>query len=68
MEPINQFESLKILGDDQRLAILRRLMVAPATLSQLGEYFEETPAHIRYHLKTLEQAGLCRAGYGDHGR
>ena len=57
MEPINQFESLKILGDDQRLAILRRLMVAPATLSQLGEYFEETPAHIRYHLKTLEQAG-----------
>ena len=57
MEPINEFKSLKVLGDAQRLAILRRLMVAPATLSQLGEIFHETPAHIRYHLKMLEQAG-----------
>jgi putative molybdopterin biosynthesis protein len=58
MEPINQFQQLKVLGDAQRLAILRRLMVAPATLSQLGELFHETPAHIRYHLKSLEQAGF----------
>jgi putative molybdopterin biosynthesis protein len=56
MEPINQFQSLKILGDDQKLSILRRLMLGPATLTQLGEYFQETPAHIRHHLKALEQA------------
>lgn len=33
-------------------------MVGPATLSQLGEFFQETPAHIRHHLKSLEQAGF----------
>jgi len=58
MQPINQFQKLKVLGDSQRLAILRRLMVGPATLSQLGEFFQETPAHIRHHLKSLEQAGF----------
>jgi putative molybdopterin biosynthesis protein len=58
MQPINQFQHLKVLGDNQRLAILRRLMVGPATLSHLGEYFQETPAHIRHHLKSLEQAGF----------
>jgi putative molybdopterin biosynthesis protein len=33
-------------------------MTAQATLSQLGESFHKTPAHIRHHLKILEQAGL----------
>ena len=42
----------------QRRAILRRLMAGQATLSQLGEHFKETPAHIRHHLKLLEHAGL----------
>lgn len=53
-----QFQHLKVLGDSQRLAILRRLMKAPATLSQLGEHFGASPAHIRHHLKILEKAGL----------
>ena len=48
----------KLLGNPQRLAILRRLMGNQATLTQLGEYFHQSPAHIRHHLKTLEQAGL----------
>jgi putative molybdopterin biosynthesis protein len=60
MQPINQFQQLKVLGDSQKLAILRRLMVGPATLSQLGEFFQETPAHIRHHLKSLEQAGFVK--------
>lgn len=58
MLPIHQLQQLKVLGDRQRLAILRRLMLRPATLSQLGQFFQETPAHIRHHLKSLEQAGL----------
>jgi putative molybdopterin biosynthesis protein len=58
MQSIDQLQQFKVLGDRQRLAILRRLMAAPATLSQLGECFHETPAHIRHHLKALEQAGL----------
>ena len=58
MNNIDQFHLLKILGDDQRLAILRRLMDGPATLSQLGDHFGTSPAHIRHHLKVLEKAGL----------
>ncbi len=61
------FEQLGILGQPERLAILRRLMVEPATLSQLGAYFRRTPAHIRHHLKVLEQAGLVRPDPG-HAR
>ncbi len=49
----------KILGHPERYAILRRLMATQATLTQLGEFFDKTPAHIRHHLKILlEQAGL----------
>jgi putative molybdopterin biosynthesis protein len=58
MQNINQLQQIKILGDRQRLAILRHLLVGPATLSQLGEFFQESPAHIRHHLKSLEQAGF----------
>ncbi|MBE0698457.1 MAG: winged helix-turn-helix transcriptional regulator, partial [Anaerolineaceae bacterium] len=58
MHQLNQLHQIKIMGDYQRLAILRRLMVSPATLSQLGGFFKETPAHIRHHLKVLEQAGF----------
>jgi molybdate-binding protein/DNA-binding transcriptional ArsR family regulator len=48
----------KILAHPERTAILRRLMANQATLTQLGEFFHKTPAHIRHHLKVLEQAGL----------
>jgi molybdate-binding protein/DNA-binding transcriptional ArsR family regulator len=48
----------KILGQPERVAILRHLMAAQATLTQLGEFFHKTPAHIRHHLLLLEQAGL----------
>lgn len=49
----------KILGHPQRYEILRRLMATPSTLTQLGEAFGKSPAHIRHHLKILEQAGLA---------
>jgi putative molybdopterin biosynthesis protein len=55
---IQDFEHLKILSDSRRLAILRLLMVEPATLSQLGQVLGEHPARVRHHLKLLESAGL----------
>ncbi len=58
MSDTSQIDLFKILGHQERYAILRRLMAGQATLSQLGEHFGETPAHIRHHLKILEQAGL----------
>jgi len=48
----------KILGHHERFEILKRLMASPATLTQLGEAFKQSPAHIRHHVKVLEQAGL----------
>jgi molybdate-binding protein len=57
-QPLSDFAQLKTLADTRRLALLRRLMAGPASLTQLGQHFGETPAHIRHHLKALEQAGL----------
>ncbi len=58
MHTIDQLNQIKVLGDSQRLAILRRLMDQPATLSQLGDHFGESAAHIRHHVKALEQVRL----------
>jgi putative molybdopterin biosynthesis protein len=58
LRTIDEFEHLKILADARRLAILRLLMAAPATLSQLGQTLGEHPARVRHHLKLLEKAGL----------
>ena len=58
VEHLNSFDQIKILSDPRRLAILRRLMAGPATLTHLGQALGEHPAWIRHHLKLLEQAGL----------
>jgi putative molybdopterin biosynthesis protein len=61
MPTINRLDSisqLKIVSDPRRLSILKQLMDAPATLTQLGKTLGEHPAWIRHHLKVLEQAGL----------
>ncbi len=55
---VQNFEQLKVMAAAQRLAILRRLMVGPASLTALGRHFGTTPAHIRHHLQALERAGL----------
>jgi putative molybdopterin biosynthesis protein len=52
------FEQIKLLADKRRLSILRHLMAAPASLTQLGQVLGEHPAWVRHHLKLLEQAGL----------
>jgi molybdate-binding protein len=57
-EIITSFEQIKLLADNRRLAILRKLMASPATLTQLGESLGEHPAWIRHHVKQLEVAGL----------
>ena len=49
---------IQTLGDPRRLEILQRLMIEPATLSQLGEVMGLHPAKVRYHLKKLEAAHL----------
>jgi putative molybdopterin biosynthesis protein len=58
VEFIRDFEQIKLLTDRRRLAILRRLMLGAATLTQLGQALGEHPAWVRHHLKQLEEAGL----------
>ncbi len=59
IQPIQSFEQLKLLADPRRLAILRILMTAPASLTQIGAALNEHPAWVRHHLKQLESAGLA---------
>jgi len=58
LKRVHNLEHIKILSDVRRLSILRMLIVAPATLTQLGEALGEHPARVRHHLKLLESAGL----------
>jgi len=58
VETLHAFQQLKILAEAQRLEILRRLMAEPATLTQLGQTLNQSPAWVRHHVKKLESAGL----------
>ncbi|MBN2405475.1 MAG: helix-turn-helix domain-containing protein [Coriobacteriia bacterium] len=55
---LDRSDQLKSIADPHRLALLRRLMAGRATITQLGAAFGKHPAWIRYHVKTLEAAGL----------
>jgi putative molybdopterin biosynthesis protein len=55
---LRSFDQLKLLIDPRRLAILKQLMSAPASLTMLGKSLSEHPAWVRHHLKQLETAGL----------
>ena len=55
---VNRQDQLAVLADEHRLALLRRLMCGPSTISRLGRDFGRHPAWIRHHLKRLEAVGL----------
>jgi molybdate-binding protein/DNA-binding transcriptional ArsR family regulator len=58
IQRIHSEETIKILGDSTRLAILRLLISHPATISQLGEILGKHPAQIRHHIMQLEKVGV----------
>jgi molybdate-binding protein len=62
---IQDISVIKLLSDERRLGIIRRLMRAPNTLSQLGEQLGMSAARVRHHLKLLEAAGMVEL---DHTR
>src|SRR5260370_12526129 len=51
-------DQIKLLADSRRREILRMLMAAPATLTQLGLAFHQSPARIRHHILRLQSVGL----------
>jgi DNA-binding transcriptional ArsR family regulator len=58
VEPLRTFDQIKLLADSRRMAILRLLMAAPATLTHLAQTLGQSPAWIRHHIKLLEAADL----------
>lgn len=49
---------IRILADTRRTDLLRRLLRAPATISQLGAAVGRHPAWVRHHVLRLQTAGL----------
>ena len=56
--PLHNLEQIKCLADPRRLAILRRLMAEPASLSQLGLEYGKSPAWVQHHMRALQTADL----------
>ena len=59
---VHSFGKIKLLADPRRMEILRLLMAAPATLTQLARTMKQSPAWIRHHLLALESADLVEVG------
>lgn len=55
---LETFAQLKTLSDARRMQVLRLLMAAPSTLTQLAGTLGQSPAWVRHHLLALESAGL----------
>lgn len=59
---VHSFGKIKLLADPRRMEILRLLMAAPATLTQLARTMKQSPAWIRHHILALESADLVEVG------
>ena len=60
---VSRSDELAALSNEHRLALLRRLMCGPSTISRLGRDFDRHPAWIRHHLKCLEAVGLVEPAW-----
>ena len=58
VQTVQSFDKIKLLADSRRLDILRLLMAAPATLTQLARTLKQSPAWVRHHILALESADL----------
>ncbi len=58
VETIRDYEKIKLLADPRRLLILRLLMAAPATLTQIAHRLHQSPAWVSHHLRLLQGAAL----------
>jgi DNA-binding transcriptional ArsR family regulator len=56
------------LGDATRRAILQRLALGDAAVTELAEPFSMSQQAISKHLRVLERAGLVARGRGGHRR
>ena len=62
ISPLKSFEKIKVLADPRRMEILRLLMAGPATLSNLAQILNQSPAWVRHHILALESVDLVELG------
>ena len=55
---IGSVDQSAVLAEPHRLAVLRRIMAGPATISQIAQSFGTYPAWARHHVMRLQAAGL----------
>ncbi len=68
MSPESQApESYEALSSEARLMILNRLAAANRTVAELSKELDLHPATVRYHIKTLEAAGLVEEASREKG-
>ena len=60
-------ESYDALSSEARLRILNRLAAANKTVAELSKELDLHPATVRYHIKTLEAAGLVEESSREKG-
>jgi len=58
VEPSNCHQSLQVLADKTRLAIVRRLMESPSHVGELNEVVQIEQSLLSHHLKVLRESGL----------
>mgnify|MGYP000583685670 CR=1 FL=1 len=69
IEKRNEYASVeKALSDEVRMKILERLLVAPASITDLSREFNLSKPLVYYHLKILRKAALVRIVGLGHGR
>jgi ArsR family transcriptional regulator len=58
MKSVNCSDVLKVIADDTRLAVLRRLMNGPMRVGEINEKLKIDQSLLSHHLKILRNAGL----------
>jgi molybdate-binding protein len=56
-------EVFRALSDSTRVSILRKLLLTPSTITQLGKALGSHPARIKYHINQLEKVGLVELAF-----
>ncbi len=68
MKPVNSVpESYEALSSEARLTILNSLATTDRTIAELSKELKLHPATVRYHIKTLEAAGLVEESIREKG-
>lgn len=58
MKPFDCIAAMKALGEENRLRIMRRLLLGPTSVNDLAERVAISAYNVSKHLRILREAGL----------